>query len=92
MALSLWSKAIYISFYVSNEGQKMQNPYKVGDSPILQFWLEAKAWDEDWEARKWQDFDLIIAMNKARLDCIEMLKDAGIWYDKVIAGKVNDGT
>ena len=66
------------------------NPYVNPDTgqPILQFNLEAKAWDEGWEARKWQDFDLIIAMNKSRLDCIKMLKDAGTWYDKVIAGKI----
>ena len=71
---------------------KVQCPYDINGEPIIQFKEQSKEWWEGWEARKWQDYDLIIAMNKARLDCIKMLKDTGIWYDKVIAGKVNDGT
>ena len=70
--------------------KEAQNPYKVNEEPIIQYKLEAKAWDEGWDARKWQDYDTIIAMHKAILDAKKTLRDIDIWYVKVIAGRMGD--
>ena len=60
----------------------MGNPYK-GE--------KGKIWAEGYDAKKWEDFDTIIAMNKARKDALKILEEQGIWYDRVIAGKVKNG-
>lgn len=67
-----------------------QCPYEVDGVPILQYKLEARAWWEGWNARKWWDFDTIIAMHKAILDARKTLKDIDIWYAKVIAERTDN--
>jgi len=65
-------------------------PYEVDGVPIPRFKGKARAWHEGWDARKWHDFDVVIAMHKAMLDAMKRLEETEKWYNRVIRGRLDD--
>ena len=59
----------------------MKNPYEG---------KRGELWEEGYEARKWEDYDTIIAMHKAILDAKKVLEGINIWYARVIAERTDD--